>query len=132
MNSNNGFLKPLCVSGVAIALDQFGMKETSLQRSLIFGGLVGAGSYVSVMVAPSITPSLPSLNAEMYNGKIVGERIVELTITASGVYAVNKYLLKNDIYKDEMLIRLGLILLSDIGGTYISEYIEGKPMLYLE
>lgn len=130
--SQNGFLKPLCVAGSAIALDQFVMKETSLNRSLIFGAVVGTGSYVSEIVAPHIVPDLPSLNAEMYNGKKVGERVVELATSASSVFVVNKYILKNDIYKDEMLIRFGLITASDVIGTYIAEYIDQKPLTFLE
>lgn len=132
MSSNNGFLKPACVAGVAVALDQFVMKETNFNRSLIFGACVGAGNYLAEMVAPHIVPDLPSLNSKMYNGKIVGERVVELATSAVSVFSVNKYLLRNDIYKDEMFMRMGLIVASDIAGTYLSEYIDSKPLTYLE
>ena len=134
MNSNNGFLKPLCVAVSAVALDQYVMKETDFKRSLVFGSAVGVGSYLSEIVAPHITPDIPQLNfaSSMYNEKKVGERIVELASSAVSVFAVNKYLLRNDIYKDEMMIRMGLIVASDVIGTYASEYIDSKPLTYLE
>ena len=68
----------------------------------------------------------------MYNEKKVGERIVELASSAVSVFVVNKYLLRNDIYRDEMMIRMGLIVASDVIGTYASEYIDSKPLTYLE
>jgi hypothetical protein len=130
--SKNGFLKPVCVGGIAVALDKYVMGEQSLQRSAIFGAVVASGSYVSEMVAPSIVPNLPSLNSEMYNGKKVGERVTELTVMGSSVFVVNKYLLRNDIYRDELLMRVGVIVVSDIVGEYIADYIDGRPLQYLE
>ena len=131
-SSNNGFLKPICIGAVAVGLDKFYLQEQNMQRSLIFGALTASGSYLSEIVAPHVVPNLPSLNAEIYNGKQLGERITEVGIDTASVYVVNKYVLGNDIYRDEMLQRMGVIAVADVVGTYISEYIDGQPLQYIQ
>lgn len=132
--SNDGMIKPLCVFASAVALDRFAMGEEDLTRSAIFAGCTAVGVYASEIIAPHITPSIPqlNLNSSMYNEKTVGERVIELSFSASTVFGVNKYLLRNDIYKGEMLMRMGVIVASDVMGTYLAEYIDGAPMTYLE
>ena len=132
MSSNNGILKPACIGATAIVLDKFYLGEQNLQRSLIFGALTASGSYLSEIVSPHVTPNLPSLNTEMYNGKQLGERITEVGIDTASVYVVNKYVLGNDIYRDEMLQRMGVIAVADVVGTYVAEYIDGQPLSYIQ
>jgi hypothetical protein len=132
MSNGNGFLKPLCVGGVAMALDKYALNEIDMKRTMIFGAVVATGSYVSEIIAPVITPDFPSLNAEMYNGKKVGERVAELATIGSSVFVVNKYVLGNDIYKDEKLQRMGVIVVSDVIGTYLFEYINNQPLSLIE
>ena len=103
-----------------------------MQRSLIFGAITGAGSYLSEIVAPHVVPNLPSLNVELYSGKQLGERITEVSIDTASVFVFNKYVLGNDIYRDEMLQRMGVIAVADVVGTYISEYIDGQPLQYIQ
>lgn len=133
MNSNsNGMLKPACIALSAVVLDKILFGTENIQSSLLFGAVCGAGSWTAELIAPTITPDIPMFNQKMANSKIVGERMVELGISSVGVFALNKYVLNNDPYKNEMGYRMLTVAASDVLGTYLSEYIDSKPLQFLE
>jgi len=131
MSNQNGMLRPLCVGGVAVAIDKLYFGELNIYSSLMFGSAVGAGVYVSEYIAPVIVTDFPSLNSKMINGKILGTRIAEVGAGAGTAYVVNKYLLKNDGYSNEIVQKLGAIMVSDVVGTFVAEYISGQPLDFL-
>jgi hypothetical protein len=132
MNQNQTLMKPVIVGLTAIAIDQLVLKETSVERSLYFGGAVAVGNYAAEFAYPIIKHiPMPSLNNQLYEGKTLAERIAEIGISSGMIFVLNKYIMRNDIYKDEKLMRLGVIAASDFVGTYITEYLNGEKLAFL-
>lgn len=123
--------RPLLVGAVAAAVDMFVMKEENMQRSMIFGGAVAAGSYASEFVGPLIHHiPIPTLARNLYEGKTLVTRIAEVSSSTAMVYVLNKYVLQNDPYRNEMLTRVGIIAFSDVAGTYLDEYLNTQPLQF--
>jgi hypothetical protein len=127
--SEQTLTKPLVAGCVAIALQMY-LKERDLTRSLYFGAAVAVGEYSAEFVTPIIKHiNIPSLSRDLYDSKTLMERIVDVSLSAGMVYALNKYVLNNDQYiltRGELLNRIGVIVASDF-----VDYLNGKPLDYL-
>ena len=125
MSVSTDLLKPLIAGGVAIAADQFYLKQTDITKSLTFAGSVAAGIYAGTLIgnmAPDL--QLPVLGS----GKGLESRILEVGAGGGATYAVNKYILKNAVYKDEMIQRLGVILVCDLTAELACDFLAGRPL----
>jgi len=131
-DSENSYLRPLAVGSVAAFLDRFYIGEESMTRNALFGVAVAGGVYASEMVTPSIMPNVPSINETLYNGKTMATRGTEIVVASGSAFALNKYLLMNDRFSDEMLLRAGVVAVSDVVGTYVAEYFAGVPLSFLQ
>jgi hypothetical protein len=129
---NHSLIKPVAAGLTAVALDKYYMNEENMSKSLVFGALVGGGVLASELVAPHIVPDLPSLNSQIYNGKQLGLRITEVASASIGVFAINKYAVRNDNYRGEILKRMGVIVVSDVVAEYIADYLTNQPLSFLE
>jgi hypothetical protein len=129
---DNSLLKPVVVGLIAGALDKFYLNEKVVTRSLYFGAAVAVGNYSAEYIAPlvNILP-IPTINKGLYDGKTLMDRIVEVGASSATAYILNKYLLRNDPYVNEMMTRVAVIAVSDVAGTYIVEYLNNKPLAYL-
>ena len=123
--------RPLYVAGTAFLLDKFVMGETNTMSSLYFAGAVGAGVYTGELLSKHI-PKLPSINNDLYNGKTLGERMTEIGTGGLLAYSLNRYVLNNDPTFGQANKRLGVIIASDVIGTYATEYMAGTPLEFLE
>ena len=115
--SNN--LGKSVLSGVyAYTLDKYVMGEKSNNRSLMFGGVVAGGMLFEESMGMLLKPVLPMPNFipknNVISGKKLVDRIAETLSTTAIVFIVNKYLLRNDIYRDELLKRLAVIAGADM------------------
>lgn len=133
MSSEKMYLnsRPLIVGATAVVLDKFLMGEQNLMSSAYFGVAVGAGVYAGEMIAPHMY-NFPSLNQQLYSGKTLGNRITEVSASSVLGFATNRYLLGNDLTIGKAYSRIGVIALADVLGTYISEYLDDKPLNYFE
>ena len=129
---NTTFAKPLVMGGIAMAVDQLYLKETDLNKSIMFGGAVAVGNYASEWVTPIVKAiDIKSFNKDLYDTKTLVERIAEVGTGSAVIYVLNKYVLNNDNYAGEMMLRLGIIAFSDITATYALEYINGEKLEFL-
>ena len=128
MNQINMNLRPIMVGAVAVALDKYAIGETNLNSSLYFG----VGVYASEYIAPYIAVDLPTPSSTLYNGKTLATRLIEISSSVGGAFLMNKYLLQNDLYRNEVFKKVGVIALSDVVGTYAAEYINGSAMTFLQ
>ena len=134
MSSTNSdmLIKPMATAAVAVALDQFILKESNMQKSIYLGvasGIgAGAGSFVSTY--------LPGLNFgnETYfgNGKGLSQRLAEITIGTAASYGINTFVLKNTGFRDNYMNTIGVILAADLAGEYITDYMAGRPLAIFE
>jgi hypothetical protein len=124
--------KPLTMGLIAGAIDQFYLQESSLQRTAYFASAVAVGNYASEFAVPIIKHiNLPTLSHNLYDSKTLMERIVEVGASSAMIYVLNKYLLSNDIYRNELALRLGIIAVSDVGATYLLEYLNNQKLEFL-
>ena len=129
---NHSLIKPVVAGVTASAVDKYLLGEQNMSKSAIFGVCVAGGVLASEAVAPHIVPDLPSLNSQIYNGKQLGLRITEVTSATVSVFAVNKFLLRNDNYSGEVLKRMSIIAVSDVVGEYAADYLTNQPLSFLE
>ena len=133
MSSNSDMLiKPLSTAAVAVALDQFILKESNMQKSLYLGVAAGVG----VSAAGFVSGMIPAVNfgnqAYFGNGKGVSQRIAEIGLGTGVAYVINQYVLKNTGFRDNYMNQIGVIIASDLAGEYISDYIAGRPLAIFE
>ena len=128
MSSNTlslDYVKPLVAGGVAVALDMFYLGEQNTMKSATFGASVAAGTFVGGMLgnyAPDI--DLPVLG----NGKGLEQRILEIGAGAGVGYGFNKYVLKNSSYREEMIQKIGVIVVADLASELVSDFLAGRPL----
>jgi hypothetical protein len=125
MFNNELLTKPLASAGVAILLDRFFLKNTSVQKNLVFGASVAIGIAVGSVVGDNI-PQLPNVPL-LGNGKEIGSRLGEVAVGAGTVWGINKWVMKNDS-GTSFNKRILVIVAADIAGEYASDYMSSRPL----
>ena len=128
-------LKPVVMGVIAGSFDKYYLGERDMMKTVYFAGAVAAGSYVAEMALPvvrDVAGLIPSVNKSIYDSKTLAERIMEISGSTASIYILNKYILRNDNYKGEMMKRLTIIAVSDVIATYGLEYYNGKPLEFLK
>jgi hypothetical protein len=125
--SNN--LKPIITAIVATAGDKFILNQPDLNKSLYLGVAVGAGVFASGMITPMLPASQGSIDG--ISLKTLETRLAEIGIGAGSAYAVNRFVLNNDMNRNDMMMKLALIAGSDFVAEYITDYLQGKPLSFL-
>ena len=125
-------IKPLVAGATAVVLDKYFVGEQDMTRNLYFGVAVGLGIYASEFLTPlaDMLPMLPSLNDNLYEGKTLTKRIVEVSSGSASAYFINKFLLHNDDHANEWMWRLAIVGACDFVGEYTSDYLSGSPLAY--
>jgi hypothetical protein len=131
--SNSDFIiKPLATSAVAVAINQFILKENDMNKSLYLGAAAGLG----VAGGSFIGSMMPDINfgSQQYfgNGKGVSQRIAEIGLGTAGAFVLNSYVLKNTSFRDNYINQIGVIVVADLAGEYISDYVAGRPLAIFE
>ncbi len=122
-------LKPIVTAGAIVALDKFVLNQQNLNSSLYFGVAGAAGIYAAQMIVPMI-PNQKS--GSMIDAKTLEGRILEVGLGAGAVYAMNRYVLNNDLRPNDMAMKLAVIVGADFIGEYVTDYIEGRPLSFLK
>jgi hypothetical protein len=130
-SSSDYMIKPLATAGLVVALDQMVLNESNLNNSIIFGVSAAAGVYAGMMIGYAIPDMSATLPVFLGNGKGLIQRVAEVGFGGGVGYGVNKFVFKNNRYKDNMTNRLGVLAAADIGGEYITDFIQGRPLSIL-
>ena len=131
MSSTDYIVKPGATAGIAILIDQFFFNESDLTKSLTFGASAGAGAYLGMMIASSLPDLSNTLPTFLGNGKGLLQRAAEIGTGTGASYVLNKYVMKNTSYKENIMNKIGAIVVADLAGEYISDYIAGRPLSFL-
>ena len=131
--TNSDFIiKPLTTGAVAVALNQFILKENDMQKSMYLGVAAGAG----VAAGSFVGSMLPAMNfgSQQYfgNGKGVSQRIAEIGCGTIGAFVLNTYVLKNSSFRDNYMNQIGVIIAADLAGEYITDYVAGRALAIFE
>ena len=128
-NIDSNIVKSAIAGATAIAIDRYYFGERDIKSSLYFGGAVSAGIYAGTIIGP-IAPDFAF--GILGSGKQVEERIVEIGFGSASAYALNKYVFKNDYSRDQMLYKLGAIIVCDFVGELTSDLIAGRSLDFFE
>ena len=113
--------KPVVAGLVAGALDQYVLKGGRIEESAMFGAAVGAGIFSVSWVEPLVGPYFPTKTPMGAIGKALEGRIVEIACGAGAAYALNRFVLKNEINFNDMMKKLGVIVAADLAGETVCE-----------
>ena len=121
---------PIISGAIVVALDKFLLGEQNMTRSSYLGLATVGGIYAGQMIAPAIPfySSLPS--STLYNNKTLELRLLEIGLGAGATYGLTQFTtIRYTTY--ELQEKLGIIVAGSIAGTYITDYLNSKPMTYL-
>ena len=128
---SNSFYKPVIGAALVVAGDNFILQNRNMNSSLALGAAAGTAFYFSKNIAKMLPKQSGGDNA-MYDVVTLETRIGEIGIAGLGGFALNKFVLNNDIRPNEMLQKIGLIVVADFVSEYIDDYMFGREMAFLK
>ena len=128
---SNSFYKPVVGEVLVAAGDNFILQNRNMNSSLALGAAAGTAFYFSKNIAKMLPKQSGGDNA-MYDVVTLETRIGEIGIAGLGGFALNKFVLNNDIRPNEMLQKIGLIVVADFVSEYIDDYMASRPMSFLK
>ena len=124
--------KTAAAFGLSIVADRMLFGETDMMKNTYFAVASSVGIYSAHLVTPLVNLiPIPSLNASMYDGKTLTQRIAEVGTSSVLSYALNRYIFRNDEYANELMYRIGTIVAIDFGAEYVADYMTGQPLEFL-
>ena len=137
MSSSNPLNNPTMIKGAsafafALAADKFVFGNENLYQSATFAGAVTVGIVGGEIIAQkAVTSGMLPDSAGLYEGKLLSQRLLELTIGVGAGYLVNTFVLKNDYNNNDWLKKIGTILVIDVLSEYSKDYVMGSTIGYL-
>ena len=124
--------KALIASIIATGIDILIYKSRNYKNTAILSITVGASSYISNKMTnflPEMTNSLLQ-NSENLDVKTLESRILELSLSTSTSFILNKYILNNmrELPLTQYLFIFGSC---SIGSEYITDYLFSEKLAYL-
>jgi hypothetical protein len=135
---SHGVVKAVSCGVIAGALDNYvnegsNMDARAIGRSAGFGTVVGGAIYASHCIAPSFTNMVPMADTSFFNGKTLEHRLIELTLGSAGAIALGKSgVLNTVITNKDIPKKIGIIIIADVLGEYVADYVHSKPLSYLQ
>ena len=117
----HAILKPAVADAICVAGNQFILGETNMMSNLYFGGAVAAGIGLISTVEPFIQRLAPSSTPIGHVAKTLESRVIEIALGSGAVFALNKYILKNDYQPAQFLHKVFLIAGADVISESIME-----------
>jgi hypothetical protein len=113
--------KPVIAGITAGLMDHFVMKNPDLKRCGMFGASVGLGIMAVSPVEMIVSPYFPTNTPMGHIGKALEGRIVEVACGSAAAYSLNRFVLKNEYTSQDLLYKLGIIVVADIVGETACE-----------
>lgn len=120
-------VKIVASSGVAFALDRFWLKNTDMTHNATFA----LSSAIGIGAGAVVGSFLPDMPMKFANGKAVMTRVAEIGMGAGSSWYVNKYVMGNSSWSDNAKQQIVSIVVSDVLGEYVADYIQGRPLSIL-
>ena len=125
------FVKPCIGAGVAVLADRFIFNNADVNSNAAFGGAVAIGLYASAMISPNIPKFLPDMGS-LANGKLLQDRVTEISISSGSAYVINRFVMKNDYNPSDLMKKVAVIAAADFIGEYASDYFGGRALSYFQ
>ena len=130
--SSDYMIKPLSTAAIAVAIDQFYFNESDLNKSIIYGASAGIGAFLGMAIGSYIPDMSAELPTFLGNGKGLIQRVSEVGFGVGASYGINKFVLKNISYRENMTNKVIAFAVADIGGEYITDFMAGRPLSFLQ
>ena len=128
---SNSFYKPVVGAALVVAGDKLILQNRNMNSSLILGAAAGTAFCLSKNIVKMLPNQSGGDNA-MYDVKTLETRLAEIGIASVGGYALNKFVLNNDLRPNDMLQKVGLILAADFVSEYVDDYMSGRELAFLK
>ena len=102
-----------------------------MNSSLALGDATGTAFYLSKNIV-KLLPNQSGGNNAMYDVKTLETRLGEVGIAGLGGYALNKFVLNNDLRPNDMLQKIALIVGADFVSEYVDDYMSGRELAFLK
>ena len=117
----HAILKPVVAGAICVAGNQFVLGETNMVSNLYFGAAVAGGIGLVLTVEPFVQKMMPTSTPLGNVAKTLESRVIEIALGSGAVYALNKYVLKNDFQPSQYMHKVFLIGASDVISESIME-----------
>jgi len=124
-------LKPFLTGGAIVALDKFVLNQQNMNSSLYFGVAGVAGIFAAQLLVPML-PNNQGTFSNMVDTKTLETRVLEVGLGTGATFAINKFVLNNDIRPNDLLQKAGVIVAADFIGQYIDDYMNNRPLSFLK
>ena len=121
--SKNSLVKPFAAGAIAYGVQNYYLNKGS-QQAMYFGASVAAGQYLADMFSPTIKSTLGTSAGSLL------EKVAEIGSSGAAAYALNKYLLKNESYRDNMTQDLACVIVANVGSELIDDFFAGRQLNY--
>ena len=128
---SNSFYKPVVGAALVVAGDNLILQNRNMNSSLALGAAAGTAFYLSKNIV-KLLPNQSGGNNAMYDVKTLETRLGEVVIAGLGGYALNKFVLNNDLRPNDMLQKIALIVGADFVSEYVDDYMSGRPLAFLK
>jgi len=134
----HGVVKAVSSGIIAGALDNYvneggNMDARSVGRSAGFGTIVGGAIYASNYIAPSFTNLVPIPDTSFFSGKTLEHRLIEVALGSASAIALGRSGVFGTVIMDrDIPKKVGIILIADVLGEYVADYVHSKPLSYLQ
>jgi len=128
---SNSFYKPVVGAALVVAGDKLILQNRNMNSSLILGAAAGTAFYLSKNIVKMLPNQSGGDNA-MYDVKTLETRLAEIGIASVGGYALNKFVLNNDLRPNDMGSKVRLIVAADFFSEYVDDYLTGRPLASLK
>ena len=128
---SNSFYKPVVGAALVVTGDKLILQNRNMNSSLILGAAARTAFYLSKNIVKMLPNQSGGDNA-MYDVKALETRLAEIGIASVGGYALNKFVLNNDLRPNDMLQKVGLILAADFVSEYVDDYMSGRELAFLK
>jgi hypothetical protein len=128
---SNSFYKPVVGAALVVAGDNLILQNRNMNSSLALGAAAGTAFYFSKNIA-KLLPNQTGGNNAMYDVKTLETRLGEIGIASIGGYALNKFVLNNDMQTNDMLQKIGLIVAADFVSEYVDDYMSNRELAFFK
>ena len=126
MSSN---LKPILTGIAVIGIDKYVLNQTNLNSSIYFG----AAAAVGISGAQLVTPMFPNQGSNtMVDPRTLEGRILEISLGTGATYALNRYVLNNDLNPNDLLMKVTVIAGADVIAEFADDYLNNRPLSFLK
>ena len=113
-------VKPIIAASSIFLIDRFFLNTKS---NLLFASSVAVGVFFSSSLGALVKNKFPTSTPLGSLNKNMESRVVEIVSGSGSAYLINNFILKNDYSYDQMIYKLGLIVVSDLIAETVSEIV---------